>query len=250
MEKRNFSITFFVLLFISLLIFLLSASGFLRPLSDSLYKIAEPLRSILRISTSQNDSEFLAKVGKLSDQTKLNNEAKALRDQFDSGNLPANALLPAKVIGSPGFIPGVSVPQIFIIDKGQEDGVKKGMAAVLDNNLVGAVTEVGAGFSKINLVTNDSFSTTAQIADSLGVVKGAGGQELLLGNVALSQTLGKNSIVYTKGDVNEEGLGIPPDLIIGRIVSIDKKASDLFQKANVRSALDFQRINYVFLVLR
>lgn len=250
MEKRNFSITFFILLFISLLIFLLSASGFLRPITDSLYKIAEPLRSVLRISTTQNNSEFLAKMGKLSDQTKLNNEVKALRDQFDSGSLPANVLLPARVIGAPGFIPGVSVPQIFIIDKGTEDGVKKGMAAVLNNNLVGVVVEVGAGFSKINLVTNDSFSTTAQVAGALGVVKGAGGQELLLGNVALSQTLEKNSIVYTKGSVGEDGLGVPSDLIIGRIVSVDKKASDLFQKANLRSALDFQRINYIFLVLR
>jgi rod shape-determining protein MreC len=249
MEKRNFFFVFLALLILSFLIFIFGSAGFLKPVAGVFYNIAKPIGSVLHISQNQKDSDLLVKLGKLSDETRLSNEAKALRDQFDSGGVPTNALLPARVIGAPSFVPGITSAQTYIIDKGQKDGIKKGMAAVLQNNLVGVVSEVSSGFSKITLVTNESFSITAKVGLAIGVVKGEGGSEMVLGNVASSQDLTKNDIVYSKGSVSEKGVGVLPDLIIGRITSVDKKASDLFQKANVQSYLDFSKITHVFLTL-
>lgn len=246
MEKRNFFLSFFFFLVLSFLTFVFASYGVFRPLN----KVVEPIRSAFHISSGSQNSDVLSKLGKASDDQKLQDELNALRDQFDSGNPAPNALLPARVIGAPTFIPGITSPSVLIIDKGEEDGVKTGMAAVIESNLVGEVFEVGQDFSKVDLITNDSFSTTAKVGNALGVLKGDGSSEMVLGNVALSENLNKGDIVYSKGSVNEEGIGIVPDLVIGRIVSVDKKASDIFQKAKVESYINFESITHVFLVLR
>ena len=46
----------------------------------------------------------------------------------------------------------------------------------------------------------------------------------------------------------QEGFGIPQDLIIGRIVSLNKVSSAPFQTAKVESFLSFPRLETVFVV--
>ena len=71
---------------------------------------------------------------------------------------------------------------------------------------------------------------------------------MLLDNVLLSVELKKDADVLTKGDVNEKREGYPPNLIVGKIISIEKKQSDLFQRASVKSPVDFKNLEYVFIL--
>jgi cell shape-determining protein MreC len=57
-------------------------------------------------------------------------------------------------------------------------------------------------------------------------------------------------LVLTNGDVGLNGSGFPPDLIVGKITSIEKKPSALFQKAEVESFLDFSKITAVFVIIK
>ena len=63
------------------------------------------------------------------------------------------------------------------------------------------------------------------------------------------EKLEKDDFVLTKGDVDSEGHGIPADLVIGKIVSVNKKASNLFQSASVQSLVDFSKLNMVFVMM-
>ena len=250
MRDKSFFFTFLFFLILSFLIFVVSSSGVLKPLVGALTKSVAPIRASLKMTQPTNE-DFLNSISDKLDIKKLQNENNALRDQFETTALSSNALLPAQIIGAPTFIPGVSEPETFVIDKGAEDGVLKGMACVFQDNLVGIITEVGDNSSLVVLVTNSSFSTTIKLPDgTLGVVKGQGKGEMELGNVSPSASLDKNEAVLTKGATDETGVGIIPNIVIGEIVSVDKKPSEIFQKASVRSLLNFSSLSYIFVVLR
>jgi len=187
---------------------------------------------------------------KLLDQKKLQSENAALKDQFETSNPRSQNLLHGKVIGAPSFIPGISFPTVFIIDKGEKDGVKNNQAVVFKDALIGRVEKTTKYLSKVILLSNSSFSFTAKTErGALGIIKREGNGEITLNNVLLSEDLKKDDLVYTRGDLDEEGIGIPEDLIIGKIESIEKESSALFQKAKVRSMIDFTKLFNVFVVL-
>jgi len=106
--------------------------------------------------------------------------------------------------------------------------------------------------SVVDLLNHKGFSFTAKTTatHALGIMQGTGTETIVLNNVLLSDTLQKGDIVVTKGDINSDGLGFPPDLIIGKIISINKKASALFQSAEVERLVDVTRLEMVFVMMR
>ena len=190
-------------------------------------------------------------LGRLSDQKKILEDNKALRDQFESSGPPSKDLISAKIIGAPGFIPGVTTPDFFILDKGMKDSVEVGRAVIYKDILVGEIVSANEHFSKAILVSNPSFLVTVESEKTKyqGVVKGDGGRKMILDNVAQSEEIGESDILITKGDASDDGKGIPPGLVVGKIESIDKKPSDVFQKGEVLSPLNFTNLNTVFVVI-
>ena len=120
--------------------------------------------------------------------------------------------------------------------------------------MVGRIALVRGGVSKAQLITDRSSLFTARSVsysdgrESSGVARGEG-VFLSYGNVLLSEVLKPGDVILTKGDISEEGTGFPPNLIVGKIVSIDKKPSDLFQKAKVESPIDFSDLDQVFIII-
>ncbi|MEX2007151.1 MAG: rod shape-determining protein MreC [Candidatus Levyibacteriota bacterium] len=263
MPKKSFLPTFLILLFLSILFFFLGRAGFLSIPATLLTKIASPLERVaFGLSSSKTEdnkivAENKALVKKLADTQKLAAENSALRDQFETSIPKSHNLLPANVVSAPSFVPGVSSPEYLTIDKGSSDGVKVGSAIIFKDNLVGKVTQVADSLSRVTIVSNSSSTFPARTisvkgetgASALGIVRGLGGQELILDNVLLSDTLQEGDYVVTKGDLQVDSTGFPPSLIVGKIVSVEKKASDIFQRAKARSLLDYSRLTTVFVVL-
>lgn len=261
-KRRSFFPIFVVFLFLSLLVFASSRVSFLRPIDSFSKAIFSPFQSLTYgVFFKITDFTSNPEVRKLSDENKaltkkivdwkkLEEDNKALRDQFQTANPRSANLVPAQIVGAPGFIPGISVPEMLILNRGENDGVRVGNAVIVKDNLVGKVVKTSAFLSSVVLITNSSSSFTAKTLETntSGVAKGQGGGELVLDNVLLSENLKNGDVVLTKGDVNEEGAGFPPNLIVGKITSVSKKASDLFQKAEVTSLVDFVKINDVFII--
>ena len=196
MRKRSkISVVFFVLLTLSILIFLISLTGILSGPSSIFAKILSPFQSISfsGFNFFTNSSTTKAKIedenrnliSKMADYNKLVRENRALRDQFEIQTPKSTGLLPAKIVGAPSFIPGVTDPTFLIIDKGLKDRVKIGNAVVVKNILVGKVTSVSDYFSKVSIVSNPDFLINAmdQRTQAQGIVKGKGGRQLMLNNV-------------------------------------------------------------------
>jgi rod shape-determining protein MreC len=264
MHRRENFIPFFLVFFvISVVIIIVGKTGLFNSVTSILNKGAAPAKSAVlgvfsfgsgkdkAVKELVEENEKLRK--QVQDNKNLMMDNKALRDQFASSGSSTQDQLPARVVGYPGFIPGVTYPEHLIIDKGSGDGIRKGDAVVSGTYLVGQVSEVTTDFSKVELVINKSSSFTAKIAlndgkDISGIIKGKGNEEMIFENVLLTDRLRINDIITTKGDQNEKGEGYPPDLQVGKITSIEKKSSDLFQKAAVKSEVDFNSLNTVFVL--
>ena len=263
MQKRtSFTAYFLIFIILSILIFFFSKAPILKPISSFFSSIFSPFESLsygifsnaenfmvsTKLKALQDENSTLVK--RLVDQSKLSQDNKALMDQFQTQNPKSTSLIPANIIGAPSFIPGVSYPENLIIDRGDTDGIRVGDAVLYKDNLIGKVFKTEKYISSVMLITNASSSFTAKTLSSntLGVIKGQGGGELILDNVLLSDTLQKGDVVLTKGDINEKNVGFPIDLIVGKIASISKSPSDLFQKAEVKSEVDFAKLDRVFVL--
>lgn len=263
-KKEKLFFNFFVIFGITIILFGLFRAKFFTPVSAFLESIFTPVeREVTSLSfflhrddTGSQIKKLEAKnkelLQKLAGMERLQKDLQALRDQFQTSFPNSQSLLPANIVGAPSFIPGFNQPEILIIDKGRKDSIYKGEAVVVKGNLVGKVVEVSEDLSKVSLIWNTDSLITAKISRTnvLGVIKGKGGGEMLLDNVLLSDDIKVSDMLESRGDLNNSGQGIPAGLIIGQIVSIDKKPSALFQTAKVKSLLDLQKASLVFVITK
>ena len=200
-------------------------------------------------SVEQLEKENRALMQKLSHQEKIKKENIALRSQFQTAYPKADTLLPAAVVGMRSFVPGISASDGLILDKGSQDSVWAGDVVVYENILIGRVAKVSLHLSLLYLTTSKNMSITVKTAKTgaLGLIKGQG-EEMVLDNVLLSEKLEISDMVVSKGDVGIDGKGVPPDLIIGKIISIDRKASELFQTAKIETVFDATELSTVFIL--
>lgn len=261
-KKPSFFIYFLIFFILSIVIFLFSNFGFLKPVEPFFHTLTAPIQGVFysgfsfvagfgansKIKELENKNSLLTK--QLIDQNKLVKDNKALNDQFQIQNPRSDNLIPAQVIGAPGFIPGFSVPESYVIDRGVSDGIKVGDAVIVNDNLIGRIAKVSSYISSVMLISNSNFLVTASTLETgaQGVLKGQGGGGLILDNVVLSDSLRVGDIVISKGNVNELGSGIIPNLILGEIVAVNKNPSDLFQRAKINSRIDFTKVYKVFVV--
>lgn len=235
-------------------VFFVFSGSFLKPIADGLSFVVLPAQrgasglvvSALAQSSSENEEGLDdAKTRVIS--AKERKEMQALRDQFNVSEPNPVRLLPARIVGFTGYIPGVSQPVSVTIDQGSANGVKPGQVVVYKDNLVGRVEKVTPVFSSVMLLNNDNLSFTAETIDgeASGVIYG-GKDGIVFDNVVLSEKISPKDIVVTKGDLTADGIGFPPDLVVGEIKEIDKRQSDLFQTAVVESLLDVSSLTTVF----
>lgn len=252
MKRRGSIIPIFIIFFIiSFLLFIFASQGklsgvtgffeqLLLPMQRAGFSLSNPSdQPTTEASLREENRKLQTQIAK---QEELKKENNALRDQFKTEKPSSRTLLPAKIIGNR--------EEGFLLDKGTADGVNAGDVVVYKDNVVGKIGKASTHMSIVFLLMHKDISFTAQTVktNSLGIVKGNGERVLILDNVVLSDKLEKGDVVITKGDVDDSGKGFPPDLLVGKVVSVNKKASALFQRAEVKSLVDFSRLETVFVM--
>lgn len=173
----------------------------------------------------------------------IKKDNQALRSQFQETVISTSDLIPARVIG---YVGAYSHPNVLVIDKGKYDGVRKGSVVVFGKNLVGKIGDVSPKYSSVILPYNNEFTTVGKtLKGAEGVVSGLD-NFILLDKVVIEENLSKGDVVLTRGDVNSVGVGIYPDIIVGKIDSIEKVETRPFQNAKIESLLNFTKLNMVF----
>jgi rod shape-determining protein MreC len=155
---------------------------------------------------------------------------------------PENTYVAAAIIGrdpSP-FL------HYVIIDHGSDDGLRHGMPVVTQQGLVGRVDAVTASAARVQLLSDPGAAVNVEVestqTDALltGSVTGDIGLQMIPQDVDLKM----GDLVLTSG----LGGGYPGDIVIGQIINIRKRETDLFQTASVQPAVDFVNLQAVLVI--
>src|SRR5579859_42327 len=263
-------ITFGVALFICVVLIVLSVSGVLGPVQNL---IAVPLAFVQHlVSGLSNEIDTLAtQLGNLQN-LQAENEAlqralvsyqaeivqlreikadydriAALLNYKDRTGIAARQYVPAAVIGrdTTGLL------RTITIDHGQRDGLAIGMPVVTELGLVGRVTAVTSVSAQVLLITDTTSFVNTRLqkanADSSiveGSVQGTAGGNLRMTFIKLTDTITTNDLIVTSGI----GGNFPRGLTIGQVTGSRLDDSKLFQEAEVRSLIDFNRLDTVLVI--
>ncbi|MFH0969582.1 MAG: rod shape-determining protein MreC [Patescibacteria group bacterium] len=133
------------------------------------------------------------------------------------------------------------------IDKGGKDGIGEEMPVVVGSGiLIGKVSEVFPTTSKIVLLSNPGSAINAvdSKTGSKGVVRGEYGLGIIMDMVLQSEALNQGDDVITSGIGKE----FPRGLLIGKVSAVNPSEDRLFQKAIISSPVDFNNLQFVFVV--
>lgn len=238
--------SFLLFFFLGVCIFFLFQLSFFAPVRGLFESAFLPIERVLHAKSvgkmtevdnlKQQNAQLTAQLAKDKQSEK---EMAALKDQFAFSQATSRTLLPSHIVGTRDG-------DTYVLDKGESDGVKKGSIVVVKDILLGTIFETTPHTSILLTMSSprQTISVHTSSTNALGILKGTGAGHMLLDHVILSDHLDEKDVVLTKGDADKQ---IPPDLSIGKISSVDKKISDVFQQANVTPLLDISRISVVFI---
>lgn len=257
MQRKQYLLPY-TLIALSLIfcIMFIASKGWLGFFENSLQLTLLPVGSFFHQSQSPKaelekiKAENIQLTQQLAQKQLLENDNKALRDQFNTQDFPTSTLIPARVVGEPATIPNLSFPEELIIDKGKKAGIEKGMVAIYKNNAIGEVTTASDYFAKVMLITNKQFALSGKdsTTGALGVIKGMGNGNSIFDAVLLSDTLKVGDIIVSQGSQDISGKGFAPNIVIGKITGVEKNPSSLFQSAQLAPLLDLQKLSLIFVI--
>jgi rod shape-determining protein MreC len=261
--KSNSSLRLFVFLLIALGVVGLALGGYLAPLSRIiinpvvsaqgwLAKRYQAVQSLITqpedvTSLRQKNAELEAENSRLQVQivelqqqvteaqllsTLVDYERKHVENQYSAASVIARDVSP--------FM------HYVIIDRGSDDGLRRGMPVVTNQGLVGNIASVTAGASRVQLI-NDPASSINVILQQSGVEAVLNGQ--LTGELELNM-INQNATVQAGDLVMTSGLGgnYPSNIVVGQVVTVRNEASSLFQTASVQPAVDFSQLDIVLII--
>ena len=123
------------------------------------------------------------------------------------------------------------------------------MGAVFQNHLVGVVHNVSNNYSEVYLPSHQSFRILGKVVgkEANGVVVG-GGNEISFENVVSSQDVLEGDIVRTFENQKNTEFGIPDDLVIGKLIEVNKDRSVPLKSGKIKSYVVFPNLHKVFIV--
>lgn len=138
------------------------------------------------------------------------------------------------------------IVQSIVIDIGSKNGIKPGMPVVNELGLVGRVTDVYSNAARVLLVTdsNSNVNTMLQNTRLRGILRGRAGQSPIMDYLPQDQQILVGDIVVTSGEGGNFPVGIP----VGQVVEVEQNDVEMFQRAVVRTTVDFDTLETVLVV--
>lgn len=136
--------------------------------------------------------------------------------------------------------------QYVIINRGSDDGLRRGMPVVTAQGLVGRIAAVTAGAARVQLITDASsvVNTSLQSSEAAAVLLGSLTGELTLTNIPQDVGVEPGELLLTSG----LGGNFPPNILIGQVTGVRSRSFELFQTASVQPVVDFARLEIVLII--
>jgi rod shape-determining protein MreC len=133
------------------------------------------------------------------------------------------------------------------IDKGERDGVKRGMAVVSPTGIIGQILKTAPHYATVLLITdyNSAIDSIVQRTRAKAIVEGKGENRCQLKYLLRTEEVAVGDTVVTSG----LGGNFPKGLMVGEIKQVDKKGHGIFQHAELVPSVDFTQIEEVFVIM-
>jgi len=140
-----------------------------------------------------------------------------------------------------------SLFKTIIIEKGTDDGIGEGLPVVTQQGIVGRIIESSWNVSRVLLVTdyNSNIDALIQGSRAQGILQGGGQQLSRLKYVQRTDEVKAGDTLVTSG----LGGVFPKGLVLGTIVTAEKRETGLFQHVEVVPAVDFTRLEEVLVLI-
>jgi len=244
-------------------VILLAFSGLLRPVMGAVMDpfvkvqgwISNQFMAIYDFFTLPRDvTDLMAENAELKNEvSQLQSQVIELQEELSEADIlyalldfarakPENTYVAASVIGrdSNPFM------HYLIIDHGSDDGIRYGMPVVTQQGLVGKIDAVTASAARIQLINDpdSSINVRLQSLDKEAQLVGSITGDLQLTMIPSDVDVQAGEILLTSG----LGGNYPSDIVVGQVVNVQKKESDIFQTANVDSTIDFSTLRAVLVI--
>lgn len=140
----------------------------------------------------------------------------------------------------------------YIIDKGNDDGLEKGMVVISGKGLVGQVTSVSSNWSTVQSIVNENIAVAAQVqdtSDNTGIVRGyidnKGNYLAKIDNLPMNSTIKEGDTILTSG----LGGVYPKNIKIGTVKSVEEDNVKVMKSAVIEPSVDFTKLEELFVII-
>lgn len=155
---------------------------------------------------------------------------------------PENRYLAASVIGRD---PSPFLDYV-IINRGSDDGLRRGMPVVTQQGLVGRIAAVTADAARVQLITDPASNINVKLEPSRAqaVIRGEVSGEISLAMIPQSAQVEIGDLILTSG----LGGNYPTNILVGQVTGVRRRETDLFQSASVQPVVDFNQLEIVLII--
>ncbi|MBS5928106.1 MAG: rod shape-determining protein MreC [Clostridium sp.] len=148
-------------------------------------------------------------------------------------------------------ISGDSILNGYIVDRGKDDGIEKGMVVISADGLVGQVSSVGNNWAIVQCIVNENVKVAVMVdstRENTGILQGY--KDYFNNNLAKVLNLPMDSEVKEGDIIVTSGLGgyYPKEIKIGEVVSVEEDRVKVMKSAIVKPYVDFNKIEELFIV--
>ena len=139
----------------------------------------------------------------------------------------------------------------YIVNKGENADIKKGMIVIAAQGLVGQVTQVGSNWSIVQSLVNENIAVSVMVEstrEATGYLKGF--KDSKNRNLAKVYDLPMDSEVKEGDVIMTSGVGLlyPKEIKIGEVISVEEDKIKLMKSAIVKPYVDFNKLEELFIV--
>jgi len=241
------------------------AASALRPFEVAAERVSRPFRdaigwtSDLFHAKSENDKlrqqvEELRREAILNRSAQLDNaELRKLLAYRDLPRFPNDfRAVAARVVTNPPS----RFDQRVVIAAGSNDGIGEHDVVVTDKGLVGQVTKVFSGSSRVTLITDEESAVsatdlTSRSAAGILTPGASGADSLVLDRVRKGKIVDAGDVIITAGSQGNGQLPsiFPRNVAIGTVTSVCQSDTELFKRIQVKPFVDFSSLGSVLVLV-
>lgn len=228
----------------------------LNPIQKVAYNINRGFKDFvdffLNFSDVREENKTLTKENKkLEDEitkySKLEEENEDLRKMFDLKNQDDEYnYIGTNIVG----VSGGNILNGYIVDKGKNDGIEKGMIVISPDGIVGQVTNTGNNWSIIECIINENVKVAVMVEstrENTGILQGY--KDHSNSNLTEVVNLPINSAIKEGDVILTSGLGnYPKEIKVGEVVSVSEDKVKVMKSAVVKPYVNFDKLDKLFII--